>query len=769
MLGYNMVSYLRKRTGDPMIWEKITGRSWGTPFIPFAFSNAIKKKTGLYVKDLYREMASERQKDYAEALRDIRLTSFEPVTRRKSTAYTDYFYPQPLDNGDILVMKSGIGDIEQLVILSSDGKEEERYVQGLVNESGQLSAAQHRVVWNEYRFDPRWLAHTFTIIKGYDFETRKANIISRHSRYSSAALSPDGNLVATVETSTDYKISLVILDYMSGNVVAELPNPDNDLLAMPRWTPDGKSILTLRTNSKGKTITRFDVSQKTSLDLLPFSQENVGFPVAYGHFLFFNTPASGIDNIHAIDLETQERYAVTSSKYGAYNPSISYDGKKMYYNNQSRDGMDVVSIPFDPSGWKKLEGVPQPSGTFFQHLVEQEARPDLLKGISQTDFQSRRYHRASGMINPHSWGPFFTNSLTRVNVGITSQDILSTTAINAGYLYDINERTGAWQAGISYQGIFPIIDFQVTQSNRSVNEGNIEYIKIVKTDTVSVTNNLTFTWSEKTVETGLRIPLVTTTSKYHGNITVANYFGLTSVTGFQNSIDGGGRILPTSLPQYFYRDYVGNGKLLFNHFSLSTYRLMKQSRRDINSKWGQVIFVDYFNTPYGGDYSGGQFSFYGIAYVPGLFKHHSLWGYWAYQHSLIERLNLRTGSGVDNYTFRNQIPVPRGQSVSRFQNFYSMSANYTLPLWYPDIALGPVLNIQRLRANAFLDYGFGSNPDFVTATYNGTKEYVTVGGEIKLDINLMRFLPQFNVGFRYSYGLKPSVTRFELLIGSINF
>lgn len=92
-----------------------------------------------------------------------------------------------------------------------------------------------------------------------------------------------------------------------------------------------------------------------------------------------------------------------------------------------------------------------------------------------------------------------------------------------------------------------------------------------------------------------------------------------------------------------------------------------------------------------------------------------------------------------------------------------------MPLWYPDIALGPLLNIQRVRANAFLDYGFGANPDFATATNSGKKEYVSTGVEIKFDFNVMRFLPQFNIGFRYTYGIKPSVTTFELLVGSFVF
>lgn len=779
VLGYNLVSYLRKKTGDPLIWEKVVGRSWSVPFIPFAFSNALKKETGLYVKDLYNEMASERKKDYEKAIAGIQLTSFKTISKRKSSAYTDYSFPQPLENGKILVTKSGIGDIEQLVVLSEDGTEEKRYVQGLINDAGMLSASNQRVVWNEFRYDPRWLVHTYSVIKGFDFGNKESKIISRHSRYSAAALSPDGYRVATIETTTDYMIRLVILDYFSGKVLNAMPNPDNDLLTMPHWTSDGKSVVALRTNAKGKTITRFDILPGTSADLIPFSGENIGYPVPFRNFIFFNSPANGIDNIYSINLDSQERFQVTSSKFGAYNTAVSLDGKAIYYNDQTRDGLDVVQMPFDPSLWKKVEGLPPSPNNLFQHLVDQEGNPTLLQNVSQTNFQAKRYRRVQGMINPHSWGPYFVNSLTRVNVGITSQDILSTTSIDVGYTFDINERTGFLRAGFSYQGLFPILDFSFTQANRSSNKGDFKFYLIdtlqkvpLKLRVDSTYRNIKFGWSEKTIETGFRVPLVTTTSKYVGNITFLNYVGYTQVTGFTNGINNsryipavarsGPSTPPTPSPSdggYFFSDYLSNGSLYYNHFGLSTYRLLKRSRRDINSTWGQVIDLDYYSTPYGGNFSGGQFSVTGTAFIPGLLKHHSIWGYWAYQHSEIE-------NQINNYTFRNQVPLPRGQSVYLFKDFYSMSANYTLPIWYPDVAAGPLLNFQRVRANFFYDYGYGRG---IRQSSSFLQSYSSVGAEVKIDINVMRFLPQFNVGFRYTYGLNPTVTRFEVLIGSFNF
>jgi hypothetical protein len=100
-----------------------------------------------------------------------------------------------------------------------------------------------------------------------------------------------------------------------------------------------------------------------------------------------------------------------------------------------------------------------------------------------------------------------------------------------------------------------------------------------------------------------------------------------------------------------------------------------------------------------------------------------------------------------------------------------MSANYTLSLWYPDIALGPWINFKRVRGNAFVDYAFADNPELrrLRPSFKSQHTYTSMGIELKFDINVMRFLPELDIGFRYSYGLKPNVTKFEVLLGTFNF
>ncbi|MFN3841150.1 MAG: TolB family protein [Cyclobacteriaceae bacterium] len=769
VLGYHMVSYLRKHTHDPLIWDKITQRSWKFPFWPFAFSNAIHKETGMYVTDLYRAMANDLKSEWNNTLRNQQLSVFEPESTSERKGYTDYKYPQVLSDGSVLAMKRGIGDIEQFVIIGDD-RDHRVFTPGIVNDNGMLSAAGTRVVWNEYGFHPRWRRVNYSLIKMYDYATRKLKIVSRNSRYAGAALSPDTTRIVTVESATDYTVSLLVLD-TDGKVIKKLASTSEALYSMPRWSDDGTKIVTLKTLQNKRLVVAVDVRTGREQELIPPSDENIGHPVLYKHYLFFNSPVSGIDNIYVVDLASGQRKQVTVSRYGAYNPVISADGTTIYYNEQTRDGFNVVKIPFDVSGWADFQPKPAPK-SFFQYLVEQEGKPDLLDSLPLTKYTSGRYRKISGLFNPYSWGAYFNTSVTQADIGIVSQDVLGTVSWRAGYLFNVPEQTGLWRVGVSYQNWFPIIDVNVLFGPRKLNEGEISYYDIVGPDTVLTSGNLTYKWYEKTLEAGLRIPLITTSSRFFGNFSVSNYLGYTQVTDFTNSITGSGRLITPELPQYWLRTSPGNGTLLYNHFSMSAYRLLKRSRRDINSKWGQSFELHGYGTPFKSDYTGNQFSFYSVLYFPGLFRHHSLWGYWAFQQTKIELLTRSSASQpfTDNnsYIFPNQIPLPRGIAVFRDEKFYSMSANYTLPVWYPDIAIGPLLNIQRLRMNGFTDYGFGSS-QFGQSQARSTS-YLSAGVEIKLDVNILRFLPQFDIGVRYSVGILPnSVTTVEFLLGTINF
>lgn len=769
VLGYNMVSYLRRKTDDPEIWGKITARSWSVPFIPFAFSNAIKNKTGLYVTDLFDEMAATFRSEWQKEIDQLKLTSFEKVNSRSATAYTDYLYPQPQEDGSILVMKQGIGDIEQFVLLK-DGAEKRVFTPGFVNDAGMLSSAYSSVVWNEFGYDPRWRVKNFSQIKIYDYKNKQKRVIGgRRQRYASAALSPNGDKIVTVRSDNDYTNTLVILELFTGKPIKEFANEANYFYSMPRWSDDASKIIALKTTRLGKLLVSIDVESGTEQEILPASHENIGHPVQKDKYILFNSPVSGIDNIYAIDTETKQRYQVTSSKYGAFNPAVTKDGKTLYYNDQTKDGLDVVKTPFDPSLWTIYEAKPVANHA-YQHLVEQEGRPGLFDSIPQSTLPVKRYSKLKGIINPYSWGFLLTNDLAQITAAVASHDILSTTSITAGYVYDINERTDLWRAGISYQGLYPIINLTAEKGNRT-------------NDETQGKNKAEFAWDETTVEGGLSIPLLLTRSKYIEQLSIGNSVGLTRVSSFINTITRNDTLIykgkdrfvqyDNTAFEYLYTDQLNDGDLVYNHFVLTYYRLMKPSYRDFLYRWGQSLNIDLYSTPFNTDFTGNLLAIRGILYFPGLAKHHYLYSRLAYQKSL-------QGLETDIYTFRNRIFKPRGYSYPPDEKFYTVSLNYAFPLWYPDVALGPILNVQRIKLNAFYDYGKGYGTEYyynrdanLVRGFATDDTYQSIGVETTFDFNFMRFLPKFELGFRTSY-LKANRntaggTVFEILIGNIGF
>ena len=770
VLGYHMVSYLRQKTQDPEIWGKVTARAWNASIIPFTFSNALHHETGSHVTRLYNDMAASLKQQWQSEIDKLALTPFENLYTRTSGAYTDYLYPQVMEDGSLIAMKKGIGDIEKFMRFR-DGEWTRYFTPGFVNDAGMLSAEAGKIVWTEYGYDPRWRVKSFSRIKIFETTTGKHRTIgNKKDRLAGAALSPDGSRIVVVRSANDYANELLVINVETGKELFKNASAENVMYSMPRWSLDGKSIVALKTGKEGRTIVRMDGEAKSSRDLFPMTQENIGHPVLVDNHLFFNSPVSGIDNVYMLDLESGKRYQVTCSKYGAYNPSVSKDKKWLYYNEQTRDGLDVVRIPFEPSVWKAYsKGTTSVTQDLANNLVEQEATAGFWNTIPRNNLPVRHYSKLSGIINPYGWGAYLTNDLTQINVGVSSRDILSTTSLSAGFLYDINEKTSAWNASVSYQALYPIVDLAVQSGDRNDNKEAFGH-------------DIHFDWKELTTEAGLRIPLLLTNSKYSRSLTFGDAAGFTHTTSFVNTVTKNGeevyrgpeRITPAyDTLFYIYKDQLNNGDLLYNKATLSFFNLLKRSQRDFLYRWGQSLDVEFYNTPFGGDFDAKLFAARSTLYFPGLGKHHFFYTRFAYQESM-------QGIETNIYEFRNRIPKPRGHSYPDDARFAAASVNYAMPLWYPDIALGPVLNIQRIKANFFYDVGKGTgnvyyyNPTsgFVYLT-SSDELYQSVGLETTFDFNIFRLLPKLELGVRSTYrfanAYNTSGLVFEFIVGNIGF
>lgn len=765
-LGYHFNSYLRRSTHNPRIMELVSKNAFAWPFVPFTFSQSLKRHTGKKLVKNYDLMMDDLKQQWIKQQEELELSHFTTINKRHKDVFTDYSFPQVLSDGSMVVFKDGIGDPGHLVRLNESGEEVDNFYTGLMNNTGMLSATQHKVVWNEYYYHPRWGAEAYSIIKAYDFYEKELRTITRKSRYGGAAISPDGYKVATTLTTAENENHLIVIDYFTGEEINRFDNPDNEFYSMPHWTKDGDHIVALITTKAGRGVVLFDLKTGQKKTLIPSSDENIGYPRIAQGYLFYNSSISGIDNIYAMNLESRERFQVTSSKYGAYNATITDSGKSIVYNEHTVNGLDVVQTTFSQSEWVPIGKVKDRNLNDISEILEMGDYHNILDSVSTEVYPVKKYSKLGHMFNIHSWGPFATTDISKAEIGIFSKDVLSTTSASLGYTYDINEETGFATAGLSYQGWFPIIDFELQRGSRSSNEG------VLNGDQVN------FEWNETGIESGLRIPLNFTRSKFFTELELENKVGVRKITNFENSVLGGSRFAPINDSlAFFFRDAVNDGDLIFNRASISFFQLMKRSKRDINSRWGYSINLELFNTPYGGDFQGRLSASRINAYMPSplrlfnnkLAKHHSLYFRFGSQSRLGELSN-------DLYYFRNRVPKPRGFAYPAHEKFTSFSVNYAMPLWYPDIALGPILNIQRIRLNGFADFGRGTGKNYFIEyqaddprVFFSTldENYQSVGGELFIDFNVMRFPLLITLGGRYSHLVTTGKSKIEFLIVNI--
>ncbi|MBD0260266.1 MAG: hypothetical protein ICV83_31505, partial [Cytophagales bacterium] len=705
VLGYFMTTYLKRHHG-PEAWGRILTRTYNLPFQPFRFSWAIKKETGMRVETLYQQTVREIDSLWTgqgSGLPEQSAAVVLPATPNK--VFTNYQYPQYLPDGRILAQKSGLSHIDQFVALHREGGEQRIFVPGFLGESVTLSAANGRVVWTEQAFHPRWGQRDYSVIKVYDLGTRKRRQLSHQTRLGAPALSPDGRQIVAVQVLPNNTYNLVILDGQTGRVIKVLPNPENDFYITPRFTADGQAVVAVKRNRNGKTIEWIALPTGERRELVPYSGLNLSNPVAYGDYVYFNSPRTGIDNIFAVHVPTGRQYQVTNRKFGAYNATLSPNGREMAYQDFTPNGFRIVTQPVDTTAWTPLESVTDRTVAYYQPLIEQEGGHSILGDVPQQSLPVRRYRQWKQLFNPYSWGPLVSSSGQALEVSLSSQDLLSTTLVDVGYGYDANQNTGSFFANLSYQGWYPVLDatFSTGMRQTSLSIDRQAPIDSVPSDT----------WRENRFSAGVRLPFTFTRSKYSENLTLGAAANVTAVSGYD-------------LPVRFFSE-TGNGTLYDTRYSLSYNRLLKTAPRDVLPRRGQTLSLQFRHTPFRGDFSGQIFTAQAGLLLPGLGRHHGLWLRGGYQREDLQR-------NRQSYRFPTTLLFPRGFAYQSFERFVKGSLDYRLPILYPDLALWRLVYLQRIKGNLFYDAGRG-------VTEGSARYFYSIGLDLTADFNVLRLLP----------------------------
>ena len=698
--GYQMSAYARANYGDSLFLNALQTTS-SRPYFLNPFNISLKRDAGITKKKLYDSTFVYLREQWENYDKLMPKSNFTILSGGKEGEYVSYHSPQPLGRDSIVAIRRELSKTPSFVLLTGGGKSEERLISPGYMWPYRISAGGDLIAWAEQRPDPRWENRDFSVIRTYNLKTGLANTISQNSRLFAPAVSPDGYLVACSETTAENINSLVVINSRSGTELLRTRVPGNRQVIYPVWSTDGKKIVFISLSDEGEGIMSYNYAEGSwSVHLEP-GHTDLQSVFSSNDTLLFVSAESGIDNVYFLAGD-RSPVRITSSRFGI--SDISMSGDMMIFSDCSADGNRISSFH---------------TGEIYSDFNETVSRVSLLSDIDTREkldisdyeefsstIQITPYRKWQHLFRFHSWMPFYTdiNSIsfdnTTISPGITlmSQNNLSTLITSIGYEYSNGEHY--LHNSITYKGWYPALELDI-------NYGGIPVVYRDEDDL----------YSPSSVRTGIRTS---------GRI----YLPLNFNSGLFN------QALWPSLKVSYRNDYVyeeENSLFDYGQFLLTPRlyfsSLRRMSYRDIYPRWGFVVDLSATYSPRDSEIYGPVRSLRTSFYAPGLLANHGI------------RLSFQAEKqDFGKLVHYNRVSFPRGYEHIISGELTSFTCDYQFPLAYPDLRIGSLAYIKRIRGGLFYDYAFGSsNYYFREQKFVEDREYFSsTGAELLFDFSVLR-------------------------------
>lgn len=712
-LGYELVTYGTKHFGEQM-WSSMLSKVARKPYTLVPFSSSLKKTTGTGKVGYYKKSLQKRKEEWISE--DSSKLHIEYITPEKVKHFTNYRFINEVSDGSFIVEKSGIDDISRFVKVFPDGREEKLFTPGY-NFGESLSANDSILCWNEKTYDPRWANRSYSVIKIYNFKTKKLKQLTRKSRLFAPALSNKSNKIVAVKVTEENEYFLTIIDAVTGSTLHEFKTGENLFFTHPRWSDTDEYIVSVVVGEKGKSIILVNTTNWNYKFIVPFDYSDIQRPTMSGNTVIYTGVFNGTSNIFSLDISSGNTTIHTNVRFGAIDGILSGDGDKIYFSNYTADGYRIANI----SSSNALNNLTSYNGEFLVDQIVPESNFNLDDtNILSSEHNEKKYSKLGHLFNLHSWGLAavdLNNYDFQPGINLLTQNILSTSYGSIGYYYDPNENAGKTKLDFTYAGWYPEINISADYGMRRHNYA----------DSNNVAHQMR--WMETNLSAGLSIPL-----RFTHNIWA---MGLTPYADINQ------KFMDVITTETFKEDQVTSLA-----YGIMAYTQYKRSAKDIFPRWGFYTNIFFKHTPF----SESPSMIYGWAetfFFPGIIRHHGIRIYSAYQVN-----------ELGNYNYSNMVSTPRGYTGIYLNNLTSLKSEYALPLIYPDINIPSILYLKRITMHLYFDYAQGDN-----YSGPGSQYYSSTGVELYSDWHFLSLIPNIRLGVRTNYRLNDNTVNFEFLYG----
>jgi hypothetical protein len=697
--GYQMIAWSYAKY-SPQLWNQTLDITAKYPFSLNPVNVSLHKNARLSKSRLYSETFDSLKIMWQREEKRINPSLYNALNPSKERDYINYYSPVVTGKDTVIAIKTSFSRIAEFVLLNlSDGSEKRIHQPGDMYPYI-LSGSDGKIAWVENRPDPKWENRTYSVIKILDVRGKTVRQLSFRSRYLAASISSDGRYIAAAENTVRNENYLVVIETSDGKVVKRIPVPGNAYPERPQWSQSGNEISLISLSAGGEGIISWSVKNNEWKTLIEPGRDDLQSAIIRNDSLLYVSSSSGTDNAYLLTPE-KRIMKVTNSKFGAYDAIMS--AGRVFFSDYSAAGFNICCVNIKDASDYSVQKIKDPS--FLINRFD----TIRLKTIDQalTSYRPVPYRKLGHLFRFHSWMPFYgdTEQLkvdpTAVRPGVTlmSQNQLSTVVATVGYEYAA-DRTNQIHAKVTLNGLLPVIESQL---DYGANAG------IAKLSS-NVANPMTIQPGIRFINT-ISLPLNFSTGRF-------SQFLRPSISDeYDNNY-----IYIKEKGTYDYGQSILSGRLLFYNYQLS-------SIRDIYPRWAQVFDLKYNFAPFDNNIYGTLTTLKTAFYFPGILHNHNL--------------RLRYETDVQNpgmLLYFNDASFPRSYTGIVSENLNFLSADYTMPLFYPDLNLPGIIFIKRFSSQLFYDYADGKKNHYLTTRqfHNYSEIFSSFGAQITADYFLLR-------------------------------
>ncbi len=455
LYGSHFLQYVFDRYGE----DKLAELSWayGREAIPWGINRAIAESVGKRFPELYQEW-----RDYLRGRYELQRQAVERRGRREGRRLTfsgeTSLSPRYTRSGAEIIWREsdGVrqGRFSRMPVGGNAGRARTYSTMRRVGEFSLLENDDMVVeMTRPYRYH-----YSFQELYHYDEASGDFTRLTRGGRARDPAVSPDESTIAFVQSGRGRRdLALMPLEPGADAEVVWSGEGRFDQVYSPAWSPSGNEIAWSAWSAGGyRDIYVLDVASGRAR-ALEKSRAQDTHPTfgPDGRYLYFSSDRTGIYNVYAYDLETDELHQVTNVLGSAVQPSVSPDGRRLAYVGFTERGHDLYELELEPSRW--LDPEPHIDDRPDPVVVEQDAYP-----ISP----SRRY-RPLETLAPRNYtlSSELSSSSQSIGVSTSGRDVIGRHGYSLGATLESDGDLSA-AVNYSYDRLWPSLRVSASRSAR---------------------------------------------------------------------------------------------------------------------------------------------------------------------------------------------------------------------------------------------------------------------------------------------------------------